>query len=52
MRVMLKEIKKLQNLSLRATAVTDAGMKELKELKGLEWLILDDTKVTDKGLAN
>jgi hypothetical protein len=43
-------LKGLQSLSLSATPVTDAGMKELTGLKGLQWLFLNGTKVADAGL--
>ena len=39
-------------MSLGATQVTDAGLKELKDPKQLTTLFLTDTKVTDAGIAD
>ena len=46
----LKELKRLQSLSLRLTLITDAGLKELKELKSLQRLDLTFTQVTEAGV--
>ena len=45
-----EELSVLQELYLRCTYVTDAGLVHLKELKGLKILDLRWTKVTDAGV--
>jgi hypothetical protein len=46
----LKALKCLEDLSLRNTHVTDAGLAHLKGLTTLQKLGLTDTKVTDAGI--
>lgn len=46
----LKELKKLRELDLSATNITDAGLEHLKGLRGLRSLRLQSTKVTDDGV--
>src|SRR5262249_2271399 len=47
----LRDMKKLRQLYLGGTAVSDKTMKVIGTLTGLELLRLDRTKVTDAGLA-
>jgi hypothetical protein len=47
----LTDLSSLEDLGLRGTRVTDAGLADLKGLK-LRALWLDDTQVTDAGLAH
>jgi hypothetical protein len=46
----LKDLKRIVHLNLRARPVTDAQLVHLKELPGLIELHLEKTKITDKGL--
>jgi hypothetical protein len=46
----LKDLKSLQTLNLRQTAVTDAGLKGLKELKSLKDLDINGNHVSATGV--
>ena len=46
----LKELRHLQHLNIRDTAVTDAELVNLQGQTSLVWLGLSDTKITDAGL--
>ena len=42
----------MQELNLRYTKITDAGLTHLKGLTGLRKLDISETKITDVGLAD
>jgi len=44
------DLRKVVELTLSYTPITDSGLKELAKLKGLTHLYLNDTKITDAGL--
>jgi hypothetical protein len=48
----LRDLKSLEYLGLKDTAVGDAGLAELKGLTGLNTLNLANTKLTDAGLVH
>jgi hypothetical protein len=48
----LQGLKKLQQLVLSDTRITDAGMKYLKDFTALTDLQLDSTQITDQGIAH
>jgi hypothetical protein len=48
----LKELPNLRILTIRATAVTDAGLVHLRELKQLTFLSVSHTQITAEGVAD
>jgi Leucine-rich repeat (LRR) protein len=47
----MESIKKLTQLDLGATPITDAGLKVIGRMSNLKCLRLGDTQITDAGLA-
>ena len=46
-----RDFKKITELSLSYSLITDAGLKELAKLQQLRQLRLSNTKITDSGLG-
>jgi hypothetical protein len=47
----LRKLVNLENLYLKGSRITDAGLLQLAELPKLKSLSLDDTEVTSEGVA-